>query len=162
MLLSFFAPEIVVATRIFLKQNSWAATLWLGLLALSSCKSTGVLQGHVTQVTGNQMPSPDLPQGNSAQPFATRIALFKPLQANFNQANPQLLAQQSAQPVYVCTTKADGSFRIRVKANTYSLLIETPGGWWAPYVQGNLLYPITLRNGQDTTLKLQVTVDAVF
>lgn len=140
----------------------FTAALGISMQVFYSCSSTAILRGQVTEVTGNQMPSPDLPQGAMPQPFATRLALCKPLQANFSLENPQLFSTLPEAPVHRFRTKSNGQFSIRVKAGTYTLLIETSAGWWAPYIQGKILYPITLRTGQDTSLRLQVTVNAVF
>lgn len=163
MIRSFFATQFVWFFCISIKQITYTTVLSLSILVCCSCSSsTAILRGQVTEVTGNQMPSPELPQGTMPQPFATRLALCKPLQANFSLENPQLFSKLPEIPVYSFRTKPNGKFSTRVKPGTYTLLIETSAGWWAPYIKGKILYPITLRTGQDTSLRLQVTVHAVF
>lgn len=162
MLRRHFAGEFVRSLRDNLKHFLPGLFSFCALFVFAGCRSgMAVVRGKVTQVSGNQMPSPDLPLGSPAQPFATRLALCPPVTANFSQANPQLLEQLPANTTIFKSNK-DGSFTTRVKAGTYTLLVETGAGWWAPYVRGTTLYPITLERGRDTTLKLLVTVDAVY
>jgi hypothetical protein len=123
-----------------------------------------VLKGQLQRVSGNSMPSPDLP---AVEPpgFAGTIWFFEPTAVS--QADPT-----REQGVYRMTGKiplgkaeADsaGQFQIRLKPGRYSVLIGRNGLYYSNITDlDGSINPVTISRKESIILKLRADWDAVY
>jgi hypothetical protein len=139
--------------------------LLLFVLFITSCSLPGVvLKGQLQRVSGNNMPSPDLP-AEEPPGFAGTIWFFEPTAVN--QADPTL-----EQGVYRMTGKtplakaeADsiGQFQVRLKPGKYSVLIGRNGLYYSNITDlDGSINPVTINRKETAILKLRADWDAVY
>lgn len=147
----------------------WPLTLSVSLLAamvllhLTGCSQKTVrVTGVVWRVTGNQMPSPDLPAPMYGG-YRTHVYFFAPTHArNARRAGPPGFFQSIGTPsVAKAATDDQGRFRVRLPAGSYSVLIGRDSLFYTNIVDGDgILNPLVISGKGRRRIELKADWDA--
>lgn len=142
--------------------------LLLGLAGLTSfapdfCRRSGI-KGHVYLVTGNQMPSPDVPRSS---PKGTKTTVYIYELTNISQVSREGVSAFyraiSTKPVREVQTADDGSFSVKLKPGKYSLFVKKGDLFYSSvFDSGNNIHPVEVVKGKMTEDNFQVNYNAVY
>jgi hypothetical protein len=121
--------------------------------------------GTITEILGNQMPSPDaIANTPKGQAIETTIHFYAPIEAGQLQLNAQGLYTPllSLKPVAVCRTDKAGRYRQPLPAGNYSIIVVQKDGWFAHQSQGGIVQPIQVVAAKWTEQDIQVNYRAVY
>lgn len=121
--------------------------------------------GIVTEITGNQMPSPDLPKTNTqGQALAATIHFYAPIATTDLQLNEHGLYKPlySLQPIATCLADQSGKFRQALPVGKYSLIVVLKDGWFAHQSDGSTIQPIQIDSSKWTEKNIQVNYRAAY
>jgi hypothetical protein len=132
----------------------------MSLLQLAGCsRKTVRVSGVVWRVTGNQMPSPDMPTPSYGG-YATQVFFFSPTnlrdarrvgQQGFYAYIPSSLAAKAS-------TDAEGRFRVRLTPGRYSVFIGKDSLFYANILDGEgYLNPVLI--GRDGKRRIELKAD---
>lgn len=140
--------------------------LCIGCISQQSNKqSPQGVYGIVTEITGNQMPSPDLPKpATQGQTLAATIHFYPPIAVSELQLNASGLYKplNSVQPVATCTADQSGKFRQALPIGKYSVIVVLKDGWFAHQSDGNTVQPIMIDTGKWTEKNIQINYRAAY
>ena len=131
----------------------------------SNKQSPQGVYGIVTEIIGNQMPSPDLPkQTTQGQPLAATIHFFAPIATTDLQLNEHGLYKplNAIQPIATCVADQSGKFRQALPAGKYSVIVVLKDGWFAHQSDGNTVQPVMIDTGKWTEKNIQVNYRAAY
>jgi hypothetical protein len=124
-----------------------------------------VITGKVVRISGNQMPSPDLPVVEP-QGWETTVYFFAPLQAKDLSAlgKDGLYRRDGRSPVAVVQTDKNGVFRARLQPGRYSVLIARDSlSLFTNVTDGTgILNPVELEKGARLKIRLEASWDALY
>lgn len=121
--------------------------------------------GIVTEIMGNQMPSPDLPKpAIQGQALAATIHFFAPIATADLQLNEHGLYKplNTVQPVATCIADKSGKFRQALPAGKYSVIVVLKDGWFAHQSDGSTVQPLMIDAGKWTEKNIQVNYRAAY
>ncbi len=121
--------------------------------------------GIVTEITGNQMPSPDLPKTNTqGQALAATIHFYAPIATTALQLNEHGLYKplNSVRPIATCVADQSGKFRQALPAGKYSVIVVLKDGWFAHQSDGNTIQPVQIDTSKWTEKNIQVNYRAAY
>lgn len=133
------------------------------LLQLAGCSQKTVsVSGVVWRITGNQMPSPDMPTPSYGG-YATQIFFFSP--TNLREARRAgsggFFANIPSTLVAKASTDAQGRFRIRLAPGRYSVFIGKDSLLYANILDGEgFLNPVVIGRGGKHRIELKADWDA--
>ena len=135
----------------------------MSLLQLAGCsqKTVGV-SGVVWRVTGNQMPSPDMPMPSYGG-FATQVYFFSPTaQRDARRAGTGgFYANIPSMLVARASTDAQGRFRVRLAPGRYSVFIGRDSLFYANILDGDgILNPVVIGREAKRNIELKADWDA--
>lgn len=127
-------------------------------LFFSGCSIRQILLvGHISRVTGNQMPSPDLPPLSYAG-YPTNVYFFKPIspQDARRMSVPGFFDRIGQPLVARVATDERGLFRLRLPPGRYSVLIGKDSLFYTNIIDGDgFLNPIVVASGRRMRLELK-------
>jgi hypothetical protein len=121
--------------------------------------------GLVTEIIGNQMPSPDLPKAISAgQAVEATIHFYAPISMNELRLNEHGLYTplSGLTPIAICRTDRSGKFRQQLAAGSYSVVVVLKDGWFAHQSDGNIVQPVQIDTGKWTAKNIQLNYRAAY
>jgi len=138
---------------------------FLFVLFISSCSlQRGFLKGKLQRVSGNNMPSPDLP-AEEPPGFAGTIWFFEPTAVN--QADPTreqgIYRMTGKIPLAKAEADSTGKFQVRLKPGRYSVFIGKNGLYYSNITDlDGTINPIMINRKETPILKLRADWDAVY
>lgn len=139
--------------------------LCFGCVSQHTNKQQQGVYGIVTEITGNQMPSPDLPKTNTQrQALAATIHFYPPIAITDLQLNEHGLYKplNSVQPIATCVADKYGKFRQALPAGKYSLIVVLKDGWFAHQSDGSTIQPVQIDSSKWTEKNVQVNYRAAY
>jgi hypothetical protein len=132
-------------------------------LKQDNCRRTGI-KGHVVELVGNQMPSPDLPP---TAPRGVKTTLYVYKLTNINEVKREgvsaFYSSISTQLVKEITTNEDGSFKVKLKPGNYSLFVKKGDLFYSSqFDEKNNIHPVEVKSGNMTEINFQVNYTAVY
>lgn len=127
-----------------------------------NCRHSGI-KGHVYWVSGNRMPSGQLP----SQPKGIKTTLYIYELTNISEVKREgtsaFYKNISTRPVSEIETKEDGSFSIKLKPGRYSLFVKKGGLFYSNiFDEKNNIYPVEVKKGKMTEEDFKVDYGAVY
>jgi hypothetical protein len=122
------------------------------------------IKGTVFLVSGNQMPSPDLPPP-TPKPFATTLYLYKKtnLQQVERQDNSAFYTAIHTEFIKEIRTDTRGRFKIRLEPGEYSVFSKKGNLFYAnTFDQYNTIAPVKVVAGKFKEITIKVDYDAVY
>lgn len=135
-----------------------------------SCKCPSKLQGQqgiqgkVMKVSGNQMPSPDIPK-TPQQGFKTTLYIYEltNLSQVIKQGPSAFYTAVNSKFVTQVDTQDDGNFKVSLPAGKYSLFVKKGELFYANIYDGEgNIAPVIVEKGKMTTADTKVDYDAVY
>jgi hypothetical protein len=122
------------------------------------------LQGHVYQVSGNQMPSPE---EKPVVPKGIRTTLYIYDLTNISQVSRQgdspFYTSIQSKLVKTIETDENGYFRIKLKPGMYSLFIKKDDLFYSSqFDEKNNIHPVEVRPGKFTEVVFHANYNAVY
>jgi hypothetical protein len=129
----------------------------------SGCGKSGI-RGHIYEITGNQMPSPDIPP---SQPKGIRSTLYIYELTNINQVSRQdqsaFYKSVSTKIVTEVESKDDGSYEIQLHPGWYSLFVKKGDLFYSSQFDGkNNIHPVEVKKGEMTKDEFRINYNAVY
>lgn len=121
--------------------------------------------GIVTEITGNQMPSPDLPQVTAqGKTLAATIHFYPPIDIASLQLNEHGLYKpiNALQPIARCIADQSGKFRQALPAGRYSIIVALKDGWFAHQSDGTTVQPLLIDSSKWTEKNIQINYRAAY
>lgn len=149
--------------------GSRLAYIIICLLSIS-CKCPSKLQGQqgikgkVFKVSGNQMPSPDIPR-SPQKGFKTTLYIYEltNLSQVVKQGQSAFYTVINSKFVTQVETKDDGTFNVSLPEGKYSLFVKKGELFYANMYDGEgNIAPVTVEKGKMTTADTKVDYDAVY
>lgn len=135
----------------------------LGVNSISLFAQSGHLAGKVTEVVGNQMPSPT--RQSKAEPLGVIREIYVFELTNQKQAKRENYLYKSITTRLIAKkkTKVDGSFQIKLKAGKYSIFVKEQDGFFANQMdaEGNI-NKVVIERKKTTSLDLRVDYKAAY
>lgn len=135
------------------------------LILLTSLAANGQkqgLQGQVFWVSGNQMPGPDAVL--SPNQGAVREVLIYEITniTDATQVGP-FFRDIKTRLVATVTSKADGTFKVKLPAGSYSVFTREKNGYYANLFDGKgYINPVTIKEGQYAWKTITIDYDAAY
>lgn len=132
------------------------------LLTLASFAQKQGLQGQVFWVSGNQMPGPDAVL--SPNQGAVREILIYELTniSDATQVGP-FFRDIKTKLVASAQSKADGTFKVKLPAGSYSVFTKERNGLYANLFDGKgYINPVTIKIGQYAWRTITIDYDAAY
>ena len=135
-----------------------------------SCKCASKLQaqqgieGMVIKVSGNQMPSPDIPR-TPQKGFKTTLYIYEltNLSQVVKQNESAFYSTINSKFVIKVETKEDGKYKVSLPEGKYSLFVKKGELFYANIFDGEgNIAPVTIEKGKMTTVVTKVDYDAVY
>ena len=135
-----------------------------------SCKCASKLQaqqgieGMVIKVSGNQMPSPDIPR-TPQKGFKTTLYIYEltNLSQVVKQNESAFYSTIYSKFVTKVETKEDGKYKVSLPEGKYSLFVKKGELFYANIFDGEgNIAPVTIEKGKMTTVVTKVDYDAVY
>lgn len=135
-----------------------------------SCKCASKLQaqqgieGMVIKVSGNQMPSPDIPR-TPQKGFKTTLYIYEltNLSQVVKQNESAFYSTINSKFVTKVETKEDGKYKVSLPEGKYSLFVKKGELFYANIFDGEgNIAPVTIEKGKMTTVVTKVDYDAVY
>ena len=135
-----------------------------------SCKCASKLQaqqgieGLVIKVSGNQMPSPDIPR-TPQKGFKTTLYIYEltNLSQVVKQNESAFYSTINSKFVTKVETKEDGKYKVSLPEGKYSLFVKKGELFYANIFDGEgNIAPVTIEKGKMTTVVTKVDYDAVY
>ena len=127
--------------------------------------------GTVHEKRGNHMPGVDSPGVDSAKPAATgslveREVLIFPL-LNMSQVdmgdNGFINSVGDAKPIKTIRSDKNGKFCVDLPVGRYSVMVREPKGLYANLSDTqNNIFPVNVQKNRQSTIKVEITHQAVF
>jgi hypothetical protein len=135
------------------------------IFLLTGCKTSGVLiEGKLQRISGNYMPSPDLPT-EPPPGYSGKVYFFEPVlssQASLTR-NPGMYSMKGRIPVAVAVADSSGHFKVRLKAGRYSVLIGRNDLFYSNITDlDGTINPYVVMRGKLSPLLLRADWDAVY
>ena len=135
------------------------------IFLITGCKTPGVLiEGKLQRVSGNYMPSPDLP-AEAPPGYPGKVYFFEPVlssQASLTR-NPGLYSMNGRKPVAVAVADSSGQFKVRLKPGRYSVLIGRNELFYSNINDlDGTINPFVVVRGKPSPLLLRADWDAVY
>ncbi len=130
---------------------------------VSSTVKQGIT-GKVFEVSGNQMPSPDLPQQkNEGSPLSTTIVFF-PLQKHENlQHRNGIYTNIESSAIAEVISNKQGEFTIALPVGVYSVFIKLKEGYYANSFDEKMnVNPVTIKKDSLTSMKIKFDLNAAY
>lgn len=147
----------------WLRSLSALLTAVLLLLHLAGCSQKTVrVSGVVWRITGNQMPSPDMPTPSYGG-YATQVYFFSPTALrDARRAGPGGFYAIIPSPLLAkASTDAKGRFRIRLAPGRYSVFIGRDSLFYANILDGEgVLNPVDIGRAGKQYIELKADWDA--
>jgi hypothetical protein len=131
----------------------------------SNRQSPQGVYGIVTEIIGNQMPSPDLPKpANQGQPLAATIHFYAPIATTDLQLNEYGLYKplNTLQPIATCTADQSGKFRQALPVGKYSVVVVLKNGWFAHQSDGATVQPVIIDTSKWSEKNIQLNYRAAY
>lgn len=136
------------------------------IATFTACASTQPregIKGQVFWISGNQMPGPEVNKsahyGVQREVFVYEATTLKDVTVLDN----GLYADVKTNLVTTITTKADGSFRLKLEPGKYSLFVKEPGGLFANrFDQHSTINPVTVKEKEYTWLPISIDYQAAY
>ncbi|WP_338874235.1 hypothetical protein WBJ53_01260 [Spirosoma sp. SC4-14] len=138
---------------------------------MSSCHPKSILQkikqgicGTVVVKRGNFMPGPGAPKA-SGSPVERDVLIFPLLNMNQVDAGDNGFINSVGESKPIKTVKSDknGKFCVSLPAGRYSVIVREPKGLYAnSFDAQNNIFPVTVQKQKQTTIKVEITHQAVF
>lgn len=127
------------------------------------CRRSGI-RGHVYQVRGNQMPSPDI---TPEPPKGVKTTLYIYELTNIadvtREANAVFYTTISTKLVKKIETDDDGSFKVKLKPGRYSLFVKKDDKFYSSqFDDKNNIHPVEVKSGKMTEDIFQANYNAVY
>ena len=135
-----------------------------------SCKCASKLQaqqgieGMVIKVSGNQMPSPDIPK-TPQKGFKTTLYIYEltNLSQVVKQNESAFYSAINSKFVTKVETKEDGTFKVSLPEGKYSLFVKKEELFYANLYDGEgNIAPVEVAKGKMTRIVTKVDYDAVY
>jgi len=110
------------------------------------------------------MPSPGASKA-SGLPVEREVLIFPLLNLNQVSAgeNGFINAVGEAKPIKTVQSDKNGKFCVTVPVGRYSIVVREPKGLYANLFDAqNNIFPVTVQKNQQTTIKVEITHQAVF
>lgn len=149
----------------FFLNNLRCLPLVFFLLTISCTSKMAVISGKVVRISGNQMPSPDLP---AVEPkgWETTVFFFSPLKAKDlpSLGKEGWFRRDGRTPVAEVPTDKNGVFVTRLRPGRYSVLIARDSLSLFTNVTdaSGFLNPIEVEKGARRKLRLEASWDALY
>lgn len=120
--------------------------------------------GTVIQKRGNFMPRPGAPKA-SGSPVERDVLIFPLLNMSQVSAgdNGFINSVGEAKPIKTVQSDKNGKFCVSLPAGRYSVIVREPKGLYAnSFDAQNNIFPVTVQKNQQTTVKVEITHQAVF
>ncbi|WP_158825160.1 carboxypeptidase-like regulatory domain-containing protein [Mucilaginibacter lacusdianchii] len=140
----------------------------LGCTLLVACaiqkngSPTGTLQGHIYNLSGNQMPGPGRPKSRG-RGVVKDIYVYQATTTTQATGNMPLFTKISSRLAAHTRSDSTGRYQVKLPAGKYSVFIKETNGYFAAEADGEgHLNPVIITNGQTTTRDVTITLNAVF
>lgn len=127
------------------------------------CRRSGI-RGHVFLVSGNQMPSPDIP-ASSGRGIQTTLYIYE--LTNINQTGRDGVSAFyktiNTKLIKEIHTDEKGAFKVKLKPGFYSLFVKKGDLYYANiYDDKNNIYPVEVKKGGWSDIDFRADYDAVY
>ncbi len=140
--------------------------LFLLAVILSTCSTTlpkQGIKGQVLWVSGNQLPGPDSKR-TAHYGVQRELHIYELTTTHQATMSPEgFFSNIKTKLVTVVTTKADGSFKLRLPAGKYSVFVKEDKGLFANHFdENNAINLITVKEKQFTWLPISIDYQAAY
>lgn len=126
-----------------------------------ACFGQGI-KGNIYRVSGNQMPSPDLPPSKPKGMKAT-VAIFELTNQNQLISLGKFYQNPPTKLIQLIQTNDDGYYKIKLKPGKYSLFIKIDNLYFSNVFDDKFnIHPVEIKKGKWTHDNLNVNYDAVY
>jgi len=142
-------------------------TLLVGFILFNSfCpfKNQGI-EGVVTFLKGDQMPSPDLPPQSKGRPYQTKIAVFEAAKGSqaFAIEKGPFYQKITTRLIAEIATNEKGAFKLKLPPGTYSVFIVEGGKYYSNIQNGEgVIGAVTVLKHQFAHLELKMDAGATY
>ena len=139
--------------------NRVVILFFLAGLGFQACSQKAYVSGRVVRESGNQMPSPDLPQ-REPKGFVTTIYFLDPFKGQGNVIFKSIYGKELAK----VSTNKEGFFKVRLLPGKYSVLMAKDSLSLYSNIQDGegFVNPYQFEKGKRYKLKLIANWDAVY
>lgn len=120
--------------------------------------------GTVVEKRGNFMPGPGKKNG-SGTPVEREVLIFPLLNLSQVEAgdNGFITSVREAKPVKTLRTEKDGTFCVSLPVGRYSVIVQEPKGLYANVSDTqNNIFPVNVQKNRQSTIRVEITHQAVF
>lgn len=133
----------------------------------SMCKDKKVKQGvagRVIEISGNVMPSPDMPANNeTGTAYPSTVLIYELTNHNDLKQKDGVYTSVSSKKMAESATNKKGEFKIALPEGTYSLFIKLNNGYFANLFDEKMnIHPIAVTKDAITTTIVKVNLKAVY
>lgn len=122
------------------------------------------IAGQVLWLEGNQMPTIESgPKSNPAKGVKRTMHVYSLLNRKAVVEDNGFFVKVNAEPVTTFETDEEGNFALQLAPGTYTLLSKEDKGLWANIYDGEgNIYPITVKEGEVTTITFKLNYRAAY
>ena len=129
--------------------------------ATSVCLRQGI-KGNVYLVSGNQMPSPDLPPSKPRGMKAT-LAIYELTNTSQVKASGKFYETPSTKLVKLVETDENGAYKVKLKPGNYSLFVKIDSLYYSNVFDDKFnIHPVEIKRGTWSTDDFKVGYNAVY
>lgn len=126
-----------------------------------ACFGQGI-KGTIYRVSGNQMPSPDLPLPKPKGMKAT-LAIFELTNTSQVKITGKFYETPTTKLVELIQTNEEGAYKVKLKPGKYSLFVKIDSFYYSNVFDDKLnIHPVEVKKGKWSADNLMVSYDAVY
>lgn len=127
----------------------------------SACLRQGI-KGNVYQVSGNQMPSPDVPSSKPKGIKAT-LAIFELTNKSQAKVSGKFYETPSTKLVELIQTDETGAYKVKLKPGMYSLFVKVESLYYSNVFDDKFnIHPVEIKKGKWSVDNFTLNYDAVY
>jgi hypothetical protein len=122
------------------------------------------IKGKILWQSGNQMPSPDLPQGSGKRGVQRTVYVYELTNSSQTQSSDGVFHTNiQTNLVTQVVTDADGNFAVSLKPGKYSLFTKEEKGLYANLFDGKMnIFPVEVKKGEVSTVEFLINYQASY
>lgn len=126
-----------------------------------ACFGQGI-KGNIYRVSGNQMPSPDLPPSKPKGMKAT-LAIFELTNTSQVEIAGKFYETPTTKLVELIQTNEEGAYKVKLKPGKYSLFVKIDSLYYSNVFDDKLnIHPVEIKKGKWSIDNFMVSYDAVY
>ena len=137
-------------------------TLKPSILSITTACFRQGIKGNVYLVSGNQMPSPDLPP-SKPKGLKTTLAIFELTNTSQIKKSGKFYEKPSTKLVELIQTDETGAYKMKLKPGKYSLFIRIDSLYYSNVFDDKFnIHPVEIKKGKWSVDNFTVNYDAVY